>query len=149
MIFGINTTRDVSKLSQISRAAKSFIRLSACEITYKSYNNFEISLLVFMPNITTNHAVILPILMAKSSSIFLVPSLNELTFISFYWAVYVRNLLKLMSFLSPISFFCLAAKRWNELGYQIKTSPSLLRWKTSIILHRYISKNKYTHSLFY
>ena len=83
MIFGINTPRDISKLSQISRAAKSFIRLSACEITYKSYNNFEISLLVFMPNITTNHVVILPILMAKSSSIFLVPSLNDLTFISF------------------------------------------------------------------
>ena len=35
MIFGINTTRDIS-------------------ITYK---NFEISLVVFMPNITTNHAI--------------------------------------------------------------------------------------------
>ena len=40
MIFGINTTRDISKLSR--------------EITY---NNFEISLVVFMPNITTNHAI--------------------------------------------------------------------------------------------
>ena len=39
MIFGINTTRDISKLSQIT------------------YNNFEISLVVFMPNITTNHAI--------------------------------------------------------------------------------------------
>ena len=39
MIFGINTTRDISKLSQIT------------------YNNFEISLLVFMPNITANHAI--------------------------------------------------------------------------------------------
>ena len=38
MIFGINTTCDISKLSQIT------------------YNNFEISLVVFMPNITTNHA---------------------------------------------------------------------------------------------
>ena len=38
MIFGINTTCDISKLSQI-------------------YNNFEISLVVFMPNITTNHAI--------------------------------------------------------------------------------------------
>ena len=64
----MNTTRDISKLSQISRAVKNFIRLSACEITYKSYNNFEISLVVFMPNITTNHAVILPIVMAKSPS---------------------------------------------------------------------------------
>ena len=36
-----NSTRDISKLSQIS-------------ITY---NNFEISLVVFMPNITTNHAI--------------------------------------------------------------------------------------------
>ena len=39
MIFGVNTTRDISKLSQIT------------------YNNFEISLVVFMPNITTNHAI--------------------------------------------------------------------------------------------
>ena len=42
MIFGINTTRDVSNLT-------------AHEITY---DNFEISLVVFMPNITTNHAII-------------------------------------------------------------------------------------------
>ena len=39
MTFGINTTRDISKLSQIT------------------YNNFEISLVVFMPHITTNHAI--------------------------------------------------------------------------------------------
>ena len=44
MIFGINITRDISKLSQISRAV----------ITY---NNFKISLVVFMPNITINHAI--------------------------------------------------------------------------------------------
>ena len=37
--FGINTSRDISKLSQIT------------------YNNFEISLVVFMPPITTNHAI--------------------------------------------------------------------------------------------
>ena len=42
MIFDINTTRDISKLSQI------------VSITY---NNFEISLVVFTPNITTNHAI--------------------------------------------------------------------------------------------
>ena len=41
MIFGINTTCDISKLSQIS----------------STYNNFEISLMVFMPNITANHAI--------------------------------------------------------------------------------------------
>ena len=46
MIFDINTTTDISKLSQIS--------LTAREITY---NNFEISPVVFMPNITTNHAI--------------------------------------------------------------------------------------------
>ena len=45
MIFGINTTRDISKLSQISLA-------------------FEISRVVFMPNITTNHAII-PILIYR------------------------------------------------------------------------------------
>ena len=45
MIFGINTTRDISRLSQISLAR---------EITY---NNFEIWLVVFIPNITTNHAI--------------------------------------------------------------------------------------------
>ena len=39
MIVGINTTRDTSKLSQIT------------------YNNFEISLVVFIPNITTKHAI--------------------------------------------------------------------------------------------
>ena len=38
-VFGINTTLDISKLSQIT------------------YNNFEISLVVFMPYITTNHAI--------------------------------------------------------------------------------------------
>ena len=37
MIFGINTTDDISKLSQIS---------------------FEISLVVFMSNVTTNQAII-------------------------------------------------------------------------------------------
>ena len=46
MIFGINTTCDISNLSQIS--------LTSPEITY---NNFEISLVVFMPDITTNHAI--------------------------------------------------------------------------------------------
>ena len=48
MIFGINTTTDISKLSQI------FTRLTAREITY---NNFEISVVVFMLNMTTNHAI--------------------------------------------------------------------------------------------
>ena len=43
MIFGINTTCDISKLSQMAR-----------EITY---NSLEISLVVFMPNITTNYAI--------------------------------------------------------------------------------------------
>ena len=39
MIFRINTTRDISKFSQIT------------------YNHFEIPLVVFMPKITTNHAI--------------------------------------------------------------------------------------------
>ena len=39
MIFGINATRNISKLSQIT------------------YNNFEISLVVFMSNITANHTI--------------------------------------------------------------------------------------------
>ena len=39
MIFGINTSHDTSKLSQIT------------------YNNFKISLVVFTSNITTNHAI--------------------------------------------------------------------------------------------
>ena len=42
MIFGVNTTRDISKLSNLR------IRI---------YVYFEISLVVFMPNIITNHAV--------------------------------------------------------------------------------------------
>ena len=48
MIFGINTTRDISKLSQISRA----VRLVKLGITI-----FEISSVVFMPNFITNHAI--------------------------------------------------------------------------------------------
>ena len=38
VIFGITTTSDISKLSQL-------------------YHNFEISLVLIMPNITTNHAI--------------------------------------------------------------------------------------------
>ena len=49
MIFGINTTSDISKLSQISLAY-----LTAREITY---NDFEISHVVVMPNITTNNVI--------------------------------------------------------------------------------------------
>ena len=47
MIFGINTTCDISKCLK-------FTRLTAREI---KYNNFEISLVVFLPNVTTNHAI--------------------------------------------------------------------------------------------
>ena len=36
------------------KIVSNFTRLTAREITY---NNFEISLVVFMPNITTNHAI--------------------------------------------------------------------------------------------
>ena len=46
MIFGINTTRDLKIVSH-------FTRLTAGEIIY---NNFEISLVVFMPNIAKNYA---------------------------------------------------------------------------------------------
>ena len=38
----------------IFQIVSNFTRLTACEITY---NNFEISLVVFIPNITTNHAI--------------------------------------------------------------------------------------------
>ena len=48
MIFGINTTHDNFKI------ASNFTRLTAREITY---NNLGISRVVFMPNITTNHAI--------------------------------------------------------------------------------------------
>ena len=47
MIFGINTTRYILTVSN-------FTRLTAREITH---NNFEISLVVFMPNIPTNYAI--------------------------------------------------------------------------------------------
>ena len=61
MIFGINTTRDISKLSQTSLAYNNV----------RTYNNFEISLVVFKPNITTNHAItytnLLPFKMARYS----------------------------------------------------------------------------------
>ena len=48
MIFGANTTHDISKI------VSNFTRLTAREIRY---NNFEISLVVFMPNIITDHAI--------------------------------------------------------------------------------------------
>ena len=47
----MNTTCGISKLSQIQSC---ITPLTAREIMY---NNFEISLVVFMPNITTNHAI--------------------------------------------------------------------------------------------
>ena len=40
--------------SRYFKIASNFTRLKAREITY---NNLEISLLVFMPNIATNHAI--------------------------------------------------------------------------------------------
>ena len=48
MTFGINTTRGISKI------VSQFTHLTAREMTY---NNFEISLVVFMPNISINHAI--------------------------------------------------------------------------------------------
>ena len=44
MIFGLNTTRDILKLPQISLA-------------YRLVWNSEISLVVFVPDIATNHAI--------------------------------------------------------------------------------------------
>ena len=49
MIFGINTTRDI-----YFKIVSNFTRLAAREITY---NIFEISLVVLMTNITTNHPI--------------------------------------------------------------------------------------------
>ena len=46
-----STTENVHNYFKI---VSNFTCLTACEITY---NNFEISLVVFMPNITTNHAI--------------------------------------------------------------------------------------------
>ena len=65
MIFGINTTHDglLTPDSWYFRTVSNFTRLTAREITY---NNFEISLLVFMPNITTNHAIAYKLLVPDS-----------------------------------------------------------------------------------
>ena len=49
MMLGINITRDISKF-----IVSHFTRLMARKITY---NIFEISLVVFTPNITTNDAI--------------------------------------------------------------------------------------------
>ena len=46
----MSTTRDILYFKIVSN----FTRLTAREITY---NNLEISLVVFMPNITTNHGI--------------------------------------------------------------------------------------------
>ena len=48
MIFGLYTTCDFSNLSQMSLAYR-LVKLR--------HNDFEISLVVFMPTITTNHAI--------------------------------------------------------------------------------------------
>ena len=48
-VFRINTTCD-----WYFKIVSNFTRLMAREITY---NNFEISLVVFIPNITTNNAI--------------------------------------------------------------------------------------------
>ena len=44
------------------KIVSNFTRLTAREITY---NNFEISLVVFIPNITTNHAITYTNIMCK------------------------------------------------------------------------------------
>ena len=49
MIFGVNTARDISKI------VSNFTPPKAREIS--TYNNFEMSFVVFMPNITANHAI--------------------------------------------------------------------------------------------
>ena len=49
MIFGINTTHDISKFKK----------------SQNTFNNFEILLVVFMTNITTNHAIF-PIILLKN-----------------------------------------------------------------------------------
>jgi len=49
VIFGMNTTNDISKLFQITYNQE--------QKKSSWYNNFEISLAVFMPNIITNHAI--------------------------------------------------------------------------------------------
>ena len=46
VIYSINATRDISKLSQISLTTRKIM-----------YNNFDISLVIFVPNITRNHAI--------------------------------------------------------------------------------------------
>ena len=62
MIFGIDTTRDISKLSQILLAER-LVNLRNLNsrvvrrVKLVRYNNLEISLAIFMPNITTNHAI--------------------------------------------------------------------------------------------
>ena len=67
-MFGINTTRDISKLPQISLAI--------------TFNNFEVSLVVFMPNITTNHAITYTnfiIIVIQMGNYYLMPLLSGLS----------------------------------------------------------------------
>ena len=60
LLFVYTTTRkgfvifNVYKRTLLAKIVSNFTRLAAREITY---NNFEISLVVFMPNIITNHAI--------------------------------------------------------------------------------------------
>ena len=54
MIFGINTTSDISKLIYVISRAVREGGGGGGEI----WDNFEISRALFMPNITANHAII-------------------------------------------------------------------------------------------
>ena len=50
----ILTVRTVTKLSETKNSVENMIERKN---NYNYVNNFEISLVVFMPNITTNHAI--------------------------------------------------------------------------------------------
>ena len=57
MIFGIKTTSDISKLSQISLAKRL--------VKFRQYNNFEISLMVLILCQMSPQIMLLPILILK------------------------------------------------------------------------------------
>ena len=57
MIFGINTTRHISKFSQITYNNFEISPRHISKFSQITYSNFEISLVVFMPNITPNHSI--------------------------------------------------------------------------------------------
>ena len=129
VIFGINTTRDISKINCLK------FHSPKGSWNYISHNNFEISLVVFTPNITTNHAITYT--NSKLKACFFHPCcqgnnikiLLVLTYTVTIWHQYQRKCkensqenIKLILGSKGLTENWLHFIFWTHIGYQIKQS---------------------------